>query len=387
MVLLGNAQLGSRNLVGAEIAYQEALGIVEPRVGPVSEKLLDPLRGLGYTYAAEGKHEKAVPVLDRALTVSRRNYGLFDINQQGLLRQLASSLTATDEPLEAEKHIRYLLLIGERSYGSSDPRMIPLMCMVGDWYAQIGSMTSARQYFRDAFELAEAKVGKVSLAVIEPLRGLADSYRRELFLTGAGILRQPEYEPGFGDGTSRETRPITAQFLNSEGERALLRAVKVLESIPDRPTALMVETLVDAGDWYQIRSQPQKAFPFYRRAAALIKPAEAGDATSLTFAFPVQVYLPTPLLATRNRTRPDAEVDERFVQVEFTVTNEGAVKDARIVDHDGTSRQSAETLDAIQAARYRPKFVGGEPVETLAVTYRQTFRQRKDRDADKDKDS
>ncbi|MET0499141.1 MAG: energy transducer TonB [Steroidobacteraceae bacterium] len=386
LVLLGNAQLGSQNAIGAEAAYKEALGLVESRVSPISEKLLDPLRGLGYAYAAQSKHAQAIPLLDQALTVSRRNAGLFDPSQQGLLRQLAASLTATDAPLEAEKHIRYLLLIGERAYGASDPRMVPLMCMVGGWYAQIGSMDTARQYYREAYELAQEKVGKVSLAVIEPLRGLASSYRRELLLSNAGMLRQPESEPSFGDDAVREPRPITAQFLNSEGERALLHAVQVLDGIPDRPTTLMIETLVDAGDWYQTRNQPQKAFPFYRRAAALVGSADTGSPASLSFAFPVQIYLPTPVLALRNRSKPDSEVDQRFVQVEFTVTGEGAVKDARVVDEDGTSRQRAETLTAIQSARYRPRFIAGEPVETTAVSHRQTFRTRKENKDDKDKE-
>ena len=382
LILLGNAQLGSQNLIAAEAVYQEALGIVEAHSSPVSGKLVDPLRGLGYTLAAAGKHDKAVPLLDRALTLSRRNFGLFDPAQQGLLRQLAASLTATDEPLEAERHIRYVLLIGERAYGGGDPRMVPLMCMVGDWYAQIGNMAVARQYYRDAFELAAEKVGKASVAVVEPLRGLSSSYRRELFLLGAGLLRQPEFDASFSDNSLRESRPITAQFLSVDGERAIVRAVTVLEAMPDPPAPLLIDTLVDAGDWYETRNQPQKALPFYRRAASRVGTADASP-----FAFPVQVYLPTPLLATRNRSRPDTEVDERFVQVEFTVTSEGSVKDARVVDQSGTSRQSAETLDAIQAARYRPRFVAGEPVETTAVTYRQIFRTRKDPDAEKDKDS
>jgi TonB family protein len=386
LVLLGNAQLGSQNAVAAEGSYQEALTVIEPRVGAGSDKLIDPLRGLGYAFAAEGRHEKAAPLLDRALKISRRNYGLFDPGQQGLLRQLTTSLTALDQPAEAEKHMKYLLLVGERAYGGNDLRMIPLICIVGDWYAQIGSMALARQYFREGIELAEDKGGKSSIAAVEPLRGLANSYRRELFLSGAGLLRQPDYEPAFNDPGSlnQQQRPISAQFLNSEGEKALQRAVKVLDDAPNPPAVLQIETLIDAGDWYQIRNQPQKALPYYQRAVAMITPANSPAGSP--FAFPVQVYFPTPLLATRNRTRPDSEVDERFVQVEFTVTSEGSVKDAHVVEQNGSPRQGTETVDAIQSARYRPKFVDGAPVETTAVVYRQIFRQRKEKDDDKEKD-
>jgi hypothetical protein len=98
------------------------------------------------------------------------------------------------------------------------------------------------------------------------------------------------------------------------------------------------------------------------------------------------VYLPMPLLATRNLYRSDDEVDERFVQVEFTVTSDGTVKDEHVVDQDASSRQVTETLESIRAARYRPKFNGDEPVETAAVSYRQVFRQRKDKDAEPEKE-
>jgi tetratricopeptide (TPR) repeat protein len=384
--LLGNAQLGARNLPAAEAAFGSALAIVEPRVSPGSDKLLDPLRGLGYARAANGKHGEAIPLLQRALLIARRNFGLFDLGQQGVLRQLATSLTAVNDPVEAEKHMLYTLQIGQRSYGAHDLRMAPLHCAMGDWYTQIGVMAPARQHYRQALDIAERQGGENHIALVVPLRSLATSYRRELFLTNAGLLRQPEPEPAPTDVMAHDTRPISAQSLNSEGERALLRAVKVIEThaATEKIEQLRIDTLVDTGDWYQTRSQPQKAFEFYRRAAALMPPAAQDSAAAAAgpFGFPVQVYLPTPLLATRNRFRPDHEIVERFVQVEFTVASDGSVKDGHIVEQDATSRQAAETLNAIHAARYRPRFVNGEPVATMGVSHRQIFRQRKDRDTE-----
>lgn len=387
---LGGAQLASRNLPAAEAAFAEALQLIEPRVSATSEKLLEPVRGLGYTLAASGKHAEAIPYLQKALVIARRNYGLFDVNQQGLLRQLANSLTTTDKAQEAEPHILYLLRIGERTYGNRDLRMVPLLCIVGDWYSQVGAMVPARQSYHLALDIAEDKAGKNSLALIEPLRSLAASYRRELYLTGAGLIQQREDDQGSMDFGARKTRSISAQLLSGEGERSLLRAVKILndaapaagtDSTADRNTQLQIYTLIDAGDWYQVRSQPQKALPYYRQAAALVAAAGAGAAVADPLSFPVQVYMPTPLLATRHRRLDDAEVDERFVRVEFTVASDGAVKDEHVVDQNGTARQAKETLAAIHSARYRPKFVSGEPVDTLAVSYRQVFRQRKDKDA------
>jgi TonB family protein len=68
---------------------------------------------------------------------------------------------------------------------------------------------------------------------------------------------------------------------------------------------------------------------------------------------------------------------ERYVEVEFAVTSQGTVKDARVVDENASSRQETDALEAVTAARYRPKFVDGEPVETPAMTYRTVFKTRK----------
>jgi TonB family protein len=72
--------------------------------------------------------------------------------------------------------------------------------------------------------------------------------------------------------------------------------------------------------------------------------------------------------------------------VQFTVTGAGDVQDAKVIEKNGTARQAAETLQAIRAARYRPKFVDGEPVETRGMINREVFRMRKQPSED-DKDS
>src|SRR5690606_27319983 len=124
--LLGTAQLANANYIGAEAAYSEALQILQPRVVPTSEKLLEPLRGMGYTLAYAGKHEQAVPYLERALLISRRTHGLFNMNQQGILRQLAASLARLGLHAEAEQQMLYFVRVGEQTYGANDPRMPPI---------------------------------------------------------------------------------------------------------------------------------------------------------------------------------------------------------------------------------------------------------------------
>jgi hypothetical protein len=390
--LLGGARLGAADYVNAEAAYTEALQLVEAHGGAMNAALLDPMRGLGYTFAATGRHAAAAALLDRALLVSRRNHGLFDISQQSVLRQLATSLTKLGRAPEAERHMNYLLRVAEQTYGAGSPQLAPTLCLVGDWYSDVAEFDQARAQYRTAIDLVTKKLGRSHLAAVEPLQGLARTYTQELYYSTLGIRTSRERVPTDADGASNENQAMNPRYLDSEGEKALERALKIIESQPTPPREAYIETLIQLGDWRQIRQQKDRALPLYRRAAALL--AEGGAAQSdespadkaekadqdekpAPLSFPVRVYYPTPWLATRNLTLSSDQVDETYVQVEFTVTREGEVTDARVVEQNGTARQVAESLDAIRGARFRPRFTNGEAVDTPAVTHREVFRTRK----------
>jgi TonB family protein len=393
LTLLGNAQFGARNFDAAETAFNESLKLTEARVGAASPQLLDPLRGLGYALAAGERHKEAIPPLERALLIDRRSYGLYDMAQQKVLRQLAESLVKVGRPDDAQRHVAYLVQLGERVYGKRDPRQVPILCFAAGWHGDLGDFISARAIYRAAIDIVDRKLGPNDLASVEPLRGLADTYTQELYFSTLGLRTQTlERQPTSADGSTNQQRDLNPRYLGTEGEKALERAVKLLEAQPPSAHDTLLETLIQSGDWFQIKHMPEKAMPYYRRAAALsatllaqaaATPPAAG-ATAATSAqvdplsFPVRVYYQTPSQATRNVLLPAEQVDERFVQVQFTVTDSGDVEDAKITEANGTQRESADTLAAIRAARFRPKFVNGEPVETTGMTNREVFRTRKE---------
>jgi TonB family protein len=387
--LLGNAQYGARNFTAAEAAFTEALQLVETHAGAASPKLLDPLRGLGYTLAASDRHQEAIPPLERALLINRRSYGLYDVGQQKMLRQLAESLVKVGRPADAERHVAYLAQLGERAYGKRDPRQVPILSFVASWHADLGDFSTARAIDRHAVDIVEQKLGPNDPALVEPLRALAATYAQELYFSTLGLRTQArEQLPTDADGSSNDQKPINPRYLNGEGEKALDRAVKILEAQPPSARDTLVQALIQSGDWFQIKHMPEKALPYYRRAAALNatlvaeapRPAQTAStaAQPQPLSFPVRVYYLIPSQATRNTSLPADQVDERFVEVQFTVTDSGEVSDAKITGANGTQRQAADALAAIRAARYRPKFVNGEPVATAGMTNREVFRTRKE---------
>lgn len=380
LTLLGNAQLSGGDRANAEASYREALQLTEQQTGAASSALLDPLRGLGYSLALQDRHEEAIPVLERALVVARRSYGLFDPSQQGALRQLASSLTKTGRHADAEKHILYLLRIGEQAYGNRDPRMSPVLCLVGNWYVDNGYFTLGRDRFREAMSLVERKLGKNDPALVDPLRALGRSYVQEIYFFAQGWMPLQERAPM--DVGGPEPKAINPKYISTDGEKALERALAILDARPDTTPTQLAEVLLQLGDWFQVKHQPEKALVHYRRAAGVVASMNTPEA-AVALSFPVRLYYPLPPLAMRNRTLAPEQIDEKFVQIEFTVTNTGDVQDAKVVEQNGTSRQASEALEAIRASRFRPKFVDGEPVETPGMINREVFKMRKQQDEQK----
>jgi len=298
-----------------------------------------------------------------------------------LLRQLAASMTRTGRGADGQKQMLYLQRIGERTYGERDPRMSPVYCVVGDWYVDTGNFLLGRERYRAALEVVENKLGKNDPALVLPLRSLARSYVQEVYFISQGY--QPMESRGQQmDATPMEPKGINPKYISSDGERALQRALAVLDAHPETPPAVLADTLIQFGDWYQVKHQPEKALTYYRRAAELVAKGEVvvPETVGTPLSFPVRVYYPTPPLAMRNRQLSPAQIDEKFVAVEFTVTEAGDVQDAKVVEQNGSQRQASEALEAIRASRFRPKFINGEPVDTQGVVNREVFKIRKQAD-------
>ena len=75
--------------------------------------------------------------------------------------------------------------------------------------------------------------------------------------------------PTDADGASNESKLLNPRYLGNEGADVLERAMKILEAQPASAHDTLVATLIQTGDWYQIKHQPERALPYYRRAAAL----------------------------------------------------------------------------------------------------------------------
>src|SRR5262249_51921053 len=170
------AYLRANGYAPAEAAYAEALRSAEQHGGHESQRVLAPLTGLGTTFARAGRHHDAVPLLQRAVAITRAQFGIFDLHQQDVLETLAGSLTAVDRQPEAQDLMLYRVRVAEKTYGEGSPKVIPWLCDLGDWFADIGKTPEARMTFQTALNIVGTTDSLNAPIIVEPLRGIARAY-------------------------------------------------------------------------------------------------------------------------------------------------------------------------------------------------------------------
>lgn len=361
---LGTVHYRLKDYPSAEKEYQRSVEILEKTAGTTDRQLLRPLQGLGASHFKENEYVDASVALKRAIDLSRNLDGLFNADQLQILEPLIESYVALDLTQEAEKEQQYALRVAETAYGRMDARMLEPLDRYGRWLEQIGRYTSARLLYARALTIAEQTSGRGSLTAVEPLLGIARSYRLE-FVNGAEEV--PSSQTAFADNTDLPALAGDAQRLNPDGERALRLALQAIEKTQPVDHKRRGDTLLEFGDWHMSAGTPSRAVEMYREAWKDY--VQAGDTTVLTQPR-LLIYRPPPSSARRSSLKPD-ESDEHYVEVKFTVTVEGRTENVEVSSSDATEGQQRATVSAVKKARYSPKFEAGQPVEVRGFVLRE----------------
>ena len=165
------------------------------------------LLGLAKARAESGHHQEAIPLLQRALTITRAQYGLFDLRQQDVLKTLAVSLTAADRVPEAQDLMIYRVRTAEKAYGEGSSKVIPAVCDLGDWFAEVGMPREARMAYYMALNIVGTTESLNAPIIVEPLRGIARTRMREQSYPESKLRRSlgPILGPPIGPTTRNRT--------------------------------------------------------------------------------------------------------------------------------------------------------------------------------------
>lgn len=328
---------------GAEANCLRGIALLETKEGFFSQRLIPPWTRLGTVYQAAGREEDAIEAFQHAKHITHRTQGLFNLQQIPLIEHLTQSYINLARFEDADREQRYAFRANEHRYGKDNPRLVPAIYRFAAWHRRTDQFGKERDLYKRALGILEQANGIGDLSLVKPLRAVASTYR----LSG---------------------------FLKPEGEQALQRALRITEGKQRSNSLDAIEVLIDLGDWYLVDKDTDRAFEHYRQAWALLASQDdCAEKVKQFFDQPVQLRYRPPLPSQRDRLRLERFYTERYVDIEFTVKEDGAVADLNVIDADLPFDLRNAVMRELRFARYRPRLIDGHAVATRGVRYRQSY--------------
>ncbi|MGA0707145.1 MAG: tetratricopeptide repeat protein [Steroidobacteraceae bacterium] len=372
---LGVVRFRTGDLAGSEASFRRSLELLEATEGIASRRLISPLAGLAAVQAAGDQHALAAESLQRAVAISRRSEGLFNLRQLELLDPLARSFEALGADAQVEQQHRYALKIVQREYGVNDPRTLPATLELARWLEGKGRYVSSRALWGQVVRVGSAEGAGLNVATIDGLVAIARTYRLQYSLDPESIAEANAEDPFAGryeSGTTLPARYIAVR-LDDDGEKAALKALELLEASSDPPPEVLARVLMELGDWYTTAHRPELALPYYQRAWPLLAEAEAQGGAANPLSVPLPLHYRPPNAATRNRDRDGVVTEARPLSVELTIAATGEVTAVKVMESTIDESQTNTLVRALGRAWFRPRFDAGEPVEEPAFPYTETW--------------
>jgi tetratricopeptide (TPR) repeat protein len=341
-------------------SYQRSLRILQAKSTLADKQQIRPLHGLGVSFLGARDPESAVVALKRAADLSRNTDGLFNIGQVEFIDSLIDAYAASGRFAEAEKESMYALRVEEAAYGRNSPKLIDRLDKVARWFEYNHRYTTERAFYERALSILSKSGPENDLRRVDPLRGIARSFRLEMFYgvegadTGGTFNAGGSGAPVFNDGTQQR-----------RGESTLTAALAIIQSNAPVNEQLRGEVLADLGDWYLVTNALRRAYDSYSEAW---KALSLVDNTRLLSAPRVLAYRPS--ISSLERTQLDpAESVIKDVVLNFTVDRDGKLDNVTSPTTDVPDAIVKNSIGSMKRSRYAPRIENGAAVPTENVVF------------------
>jgi tetratricopeptide (TPR) repeat protein len=368
---LGATQFRLGHFAAAEGSYRKSLEMLESTQGISSRRLVTPLAGLGSAHAALDQHALAAELFGRALAVSRRADGLFNLEQLPLIEQAAESRFAIGDFDGVERERQYALKVFEQNYGYGDVRTLPAALKLAEFYESLQEFEAARGLYLRVRDVAMTESGGYNVAAVRAMISICRMHRMQYTIDPESLRdEEPERDAITGQVVGRTMRTLRVPVLKPDraGLKSAEQAVAILRAAEDPPIDLFAEALTELGDWYQVTSRPFLALPLYAEASQLYAKDEYVG-TGNPFLAPRMVYYRAPLSSKRRGDNATSDIVIRSTVFSFVVTEDGYTKDIQVVSTDMAEGQLSQARRALSRALYSPRFADGKPVATEGVQF------------------
>ncbi len=299
--------------------------------------------------------------------------------------------------------------LGLQIYGENHTNTAALALNLGEAYEKTGHRKEAVKTLDKAIELHQLVYGQDSRELIDPFMARAnatgawDARARTMFYQQALDIARKYVKPD----------DLLLAHLNLEAGIHLLRDGNVAESKPyldeaysqyRKQVAANDSRLLIAALWmgkYQMAvSKPRAAEPFFNQVLAALGEGTPNPIVLASHVLLVTVYEqlgesekatphcvavgkldpwkdaapPAPLYRTEPEYPAEAKGREGFSTIEFSIDAQGFVRDAKLVETQGSEAFGEPALSTIKEWRYAPRFSEGTPLDTASVRAKVDFK-------------
>ncbi len=366
---LAATQLRLNDLEGAEASYRRSLQLTEISHGISTERLITPLAGLGATYAAKDQHARAIEYLRRAIVVSRRAEGLFNLSQLELMERLVASFAAIKDPLGVLAERLYALKIAEQNFGVNDSRTLPAVTQLAELYESMTEYPFARAKYVQMQRIGLQEGDQSNLIIVTALLGIARNHRLQFTHDPHSLLEKALYrDPATGQfAPILSLEPIQSPRPDRQGRKALVEALALLRRADSPPPRLLTQALIEMGDWEVALDHIGKALPHYAEAWGVYAAQLTQEKNPL--AGPRLVFYRAPTAAKREHKFVSEQIVTRTAQFRLSVDETGVPRDIVLEQYDVSLTQADYLRRSLENARYSPRFEAGKPVQTTDVLF------------------
>ncbi len=398
--------------------YLVKVGDMESLEGPYSDELREDLFTTGNLYQRIDDHENALRMYERALAVSRINFGLEGLDQVPIMEAMAASYIEEEKITDADAMMLAAFNLQQKVYGVNSIELVDSQIKLADWNTQAfmdrssilvniprmnvqNFLMDPKNYIQGTqdvrntplFNLYQARgLYLNAIKTLVDARAFSHPHILELehkLLTNYFLHMHREnilYEPDFYL-TRKKTKTATRlnqnaiEMMNSEnydlGQEAHKRRLIYLQTNENRTSEQVATAMLEEADWDLLFERKTNAADKYDAAYQFFidNPNFQNESNDVIYpAIPVVLptYLPPPNSREKLGIAPDAKVNFfGYIDVNFAITKYGKARRVKIIGKGGEVTRNMEIRmnQYLRNVLFRPRYINNE-VDTSDISLR-----------------
>jgi TonB family protein len=338
---LGDAQREANDHEKAAESYLAAVEVYRAVDGPFTPLAIGPLTSLGDNYHEAHDDTQAVSAYSEARVVSRRVYGLHNVEQIDRLDRMSESLLDLNQLTEAEAQQIEALRLVQRANPPASDAVLEAIYKYAEWLGERGMYQLQRDQYLRVQRIIRQAYGDEDVRQVRALLGIGNTFRQERNPAGPGIS-------------------------------ALQDALALLRAQPEGDALAIATALRDIGDWNTSFGKSGYDGVEYQRSWELLGAVAGGERLRKEWYAGANYVLYEPI--SQRGVSTDKDALPGHVLVRFDIDTAGNPNNVTLIESSPVGFKDEAVLRHIRRSRFRPWVADGATVTGQGLAIRVDFR-------------